>query len=146
MNNDAPRPGRIFICYRREDKPTFATLVHTCCVNHYGEGNVFIDKKQIPAGAEFNPKIEQEIGRSDVIIVLIGKQWVKLIQKRAIEEFDPVRMEIALALKLKKFVVPVCFGGEEVPKASEVHYQVRPMLLSHNSGILRDTEGDASEI
>jgi hypothetical protein len=70
---------------------------------------------------------------------------VDLIQKKAIDEIDYVRMEIALALKEKKLVVPVRILGAPKPEEHEIHYLVRPMLKNHVH-VLNDPNGDRAEI
>jgi hypothetical protein len=63
----------------------------------------------------------------------------------AIEEFDPVRMEIALALAEKKVLIPFCIKGAGVPEAESLHYQVREML-KYNAVTLREVLDSDDEV
>src|SRR6266478_6305954 len=144
MSRDHRRQTKFFICYRRDDEPSYARWIQDIFAARYED--VFMDTEGIPAGAEFRPAIQQKIEDCDVVVVLIGPKWVETMQKLAIEELDYVRMEIALALKLQKVVVPVCFAGAAEPKASEIHWQVRPMLNERHARTLNHKTGDSKEI
>jgi hypothetical protein len=126
----------VFISYRREDLRD-AELLKEYFAIQFEEGNVFLDVEGIPAGAKFSEDIADSIRDCDVLVALIGRSWIELIQKNAIEEVDHVRNEIALALKLDKMVVPVCIGGAQIPDAQQMHWQVRPMM-AHNARVLSD--------
>jgi hypothetical protein len=98
---------KIFISYRREDERDFVHLLRKFFTVHYGTDNIFMDSYSIPFGADWKEVIQRKIQWCDAMVAIIGPKWVDLIREKAIEEFDPVRMEITLALAEKKVIIPV---------------------------------------
>ncbi len=144
MAEASPRPPRIFISYRREDHPEVSAVLHARFGTRFGEANVFRDVPSLPAGEDFVRGIPKRVQACDVLVVLIGPKWVRLIREKAIEELDYVRAEIATALSEKKLIVPVCICGAKKPDAKNIHYQVRGILernmVSLNDPLNNDLE------
>jgi hypothetical protein len=77
---------------------------------------------------------------SDVLIAIIGPQWVDLLRERLshADEEDYVQLEIRLALEEGKLIAPICIKGAGVPRLADLPPELRPMLeynMAHlNSG------------
>jgi len=112
----------------------------TGLVERYGKQNVFMDVDTIPAGVRFDQFIGDAVARADLLLVVIGPQWVEQIQARAGEGNDYVRLEIESALARSMTVVPVLIGGARVPQARDLPESLASLVL-HNAYSV-DTERD----
>src|SRR3982751_2588052 len=72
---------KLFISYRRQDAGAEACLIAECLRERYGERNVFIDVDNIPRGVDFVEAIQREVGSSDVLLAVIGKDWLRVTDK-----------------------------------------------------------------
>jgi hypothetical protein len=75
-------PG-IFISYRREDSAAYAGRVYDWLSQRFGERSTFIDVDTIEPGQDFVAELQNRVGACDVLIALIGKDWVTSWTKRA---------------------------------------------------------------
>ena len=70
-------PGRIFISYRREDTAYPAGWLYDRLADRYG-GQVFKDVDSIELGDNFVEVISGAVGSCDVLLALIGPQWLAI--------------------------------------------------------------------
>ncbi len=109
------RAPALFISYRRADTQSFARDLHKHLAAGFGYHRVFMDRAEIRAGQRWAERLEEELARSTVVLVLVGPQWLKLQDKdyrRRIDGPDDwVRREIATALAAGKEVIPVYVAG-----------------------------------
>ena len=116
--------SRIFISYRREDTQDAAGRLYDALAQHFGRDQVFMDVDTIPPGVDFVEFIEAEVARCDVLIALIGRQWLTVAdstgRRRLNRPTDFVRMEIVAALRRDIRVVPVLVQGASMPSADEL--------------------------
>lgn len=114
-------PG-IFISYRRDDSAASAGRLYDRLASHFGKEQVFRDLDALAPGVEFLKVIEERIAQCNVLVAVIGKNWVNITnaagQRRLDDSKDAVRTEIREALNQKKLVIPVLIGGAEIPKPS----------------------------
>jgi tetratricopeptide (TPR) repeat protein len=97
----------IFISYRRGDTLLEAGLLREALARRFPEP-VFRDHDAIPPGFDFASFINRAVADADVVLVLIGPDWLdQLDDRRRRTEPDFVRLEIARALELDRHVVPV---------------------------------------
>ncbi|MCU0465117.1 MAG: SUMF1/EgtB/PvdO family nonheme iron enzyme [Anaerolineae bacterium] len=94
---------------------------------HFGEENVFQDVDNIPIGANFRRYLQDEIAKCDVILVVIGPDWGRIMQERAQQNNDFVRIEVESALKLGKFVVPVTVKEAKMPDMSQLPSSIQEL-------------------
>jgi hypothetical protein len=120
----------LFISYRRDDAADvdrlFNDLAWRC-----SRDRVFMDR-DIPAGADFRDVLTRKLDSCDVVLVVIGPQWLELRNpetgnRRLDEEGDYVRMEVALALEKGKLVIPVRIAGARFPQADELPEAIREL-------------------
>ena len=114
----------IFISYRRDDSAASAGRLYDRLAHHFGKEQVFRDLDAIAPGAEFAKVIEERISQCDVLLAVIGKNWVDVKnaagQRRLDYPEDSVRTEVREALNQKKLVIPVLIGGAEVPRPEQL--------------------------
>ena len=146
----AAQKGRIFISYRRADSAGYAGRIYDRLSAHFGEDAVFMDVDKIKAGDDFPLALKDALLSCDVLITLIGKQWLSITNpdgKRRLDNLeDFVRIEIATALERKIRVIPVLVDGTNIPNSTELPHNLKPLAQrnaiqvnhhSFNSDILR---------
>lgn len=109
----------IFLSYRRQDEPDFTKLIYEHLVASFGAGHVFMDVEgDIRAGKSFVEYIQAKIERCDVVVAVVGRDWATDQRNRSrIEQPDDyVRMEIELARKLNKAIIPVLVNYAAMPE------------------------------
>lgn len=117
--------ARLFISYRRKDSSGYAQTLHEDLLQAFPGMEVFRDLESIAAGDDFVDAIERELDRCNVVLVLVGPHWLSMTdaqgKRRLDNPNDPVRMEIARALKRRGVrVIPVLVGGATMPDAAEL--------------------------
>src|SRR3989442_5369711 len=92
---DGTTSPRIFISYRRDDTAGHAGHLYADLVAHFGADSVFMDTETIEPGADFTVQLSREIASCNVLIALIGKQW---LQRRLRGPGGSVGLQIQTAL------------------------------------------------
>src|SRR3954470_427793 len=113
----------IFVSYRREDCQPQANGVHDGLRHRLPRSSVFMDIDSIPYGVDFEAHIKDEIKKCDVVLVLIGDNWLDEIggRRRIDDPTDFVRLEIENALSEATVrVLPVLVEGARMPNSSEL--------------------------
>jgi len=107
---------KVFISYRRSDTQGWADLLNERLAARFGQENVFYDLDAIPAGEDFETFIENHISECSILIALIGKDWARE-QSGSINDGRPdyVEIEIGIALRLGKRVIPVLVNEAPMP-------------------------------
>jgi Clp amino terminal domain, pathogenicity island component/TIR domain len=118
------RSGRVFISYRREDTSHVAGRLSDRLIDQLGESQVFIDVDSIEFGVDYREVISNAVGKCDVLLAVIGHQWVTIEDEngecRLFEADDLVRLEIEAALKRNIRVIPVLVDGAAMPKVQNL--------------------------
>jgi TIR domain len=118
------RPGRIFISYRREETAYAAGWLYDRLADHYGRSQVFKDVDSIQLGDDFVEVITAAVGSCDVLLALIGREWLTIIDERGRRRLDNpddfVRLEIEAALARRVRVIPILVDGARIPRADEL--------------------------
>lgn len=131
----------IFISYRREDAIGHAGRLFDRLVEQFGREHVFRDIDTLAAGDDFVEVVRKKINDSDVLLALIGPRWLTAADQegrwRLADENDPVRVEIAAALKSNIRVIPVLVQGAIMPKAKDLPGALAP-LAQRNAVEIRD--------
>jgi hypothetical protein len=127
---DASDPGadgkqHIFISYRRSDCQAQANGLYDGLVHRLSNARLFMDIDSIPPGVDFEQHIRHEIERSDVVLVMIGDNWLDsrpgTSRRRVDEDDDFVRLEIESALATPSVrIIPVLVEGAQMPPSVEL--------------------------
>jgi TIR domain len=116
--------GRIFISYRRADGAAEARHLSDILASRFGKDRLFMDVTTINPGADFVEELHKAIDQSDVLIAIIGDNWLNATDetgsRRLDDPEDLVRLEIASALKRGIPVIPVLIKNARIPKANEL--------------------------
>lgn len=123
MTNDADL--RIFISYRRSDCQPQANALYDGLGHRLTGASIFMDIDSIPYGVDFEEHIKAEIAACDVVLVLIGDNWLDPVDKRGGRRIDQpddfVRLEIENALAHPDVtLVPVLVEGASMPSQQDL--------------------------
>jgi hypothetical protein len=97
---------------------------------HFGRDNLFMDVA-IALGLDFVEAIQNAVGSCDVLLAVIGGQWLTntdpLGHRRLDNPEDFVRLEITTALERRIRVIPVLVGGASMPRSPELPDVLQPL-------------------
>jgi TonB family protein len=115
--------ANIFINYRREDSSGHAGRLFDALSDHFA-GRLFMDVDTLEPGVDFVEAIEQAVGSCEVLIVVIGREWLTVKdaagQRRLDDPADFVRLELETALERKIRVIPVLVQDAPMPRPEEL--------------------------
>jgi hypothetical protein len=124
VDSFAGAAGRIFISYRRQDTAYPAGWLYDRLANQYGGEQVFKDVDSIELGDDFVQVITRAVGSCDVLLALIGEQWLTITdehgRQRLHDPDDFVRLEVETALMRDVRVIPILVDGARMPRADEL--------------------------
>lgn len=121
----------IFVSYRRADSPGTTVMICEKLVDRFGSDSVFLDIESIPPGRNFRKHIADAVEKADVMLVLIGPQWLAKDEHglfRIASENDFVRIEIEYALRRNVPIIPVLLDGAPIPHPKVLPPSVQPLL------------------
>ncbi len=134
--------GSVFISYRREDTEGQARALFQDLVAKLGRDSVFMDVDSIGLGRDFRTVLQERLATCDVMLVLIGPDWLagkdKLGRRRLDNPGDYVRLEVAAALKRNIPVTPLLLHGAAMPAAEQLPEDLSDLAfrngfeISHN--------------
>jgi TIR domain len=124
MDSPSVTTGRVFISYRREETAYAAGWLYERLVTRLGEGKIFKDVDSIELGEDFVEAVTAAVGSCDVLLALIGDEWLtvkdEMNHRRIDDPDDFVRLEIEAALARDVRVIPVLVDGAAMPHADEL--------------------------
>ncbi len=142
----SPEPAesfQIFISYRRKGTDIHAGRLYDSL--RRGEGDIpgfaadqiFMDIDTLRPGDDFRDVIREHVAKCDVLLAVIGEQWVKARgkgrQRRLDDPGDYVRLEIEAALERKIPVVPVLMYGATMPSEEDLPESLVPLVYREAS-------------
>ena len=130
----------IVISYRRDDSKWIAGRVFDRLQGHYGKDHVFMDIDSIPFGLDFREHIQQTLDRCDVMVAIVGPNWIGSDQAggHILDETDWVRIELEAALKKKIPVIPLLIDRSRLPKPNELPDGLKGFAFRQTASV--DTE------
>ena len=139
-------PG-IFISYRREDTAGHAGRIFDRLQETFGRDKIFMDVAAIEPGVDFVEAIDRAVGSCDVLLVIIGKQWLSCHdaagKNRLDDPKDFIRLETAAALRRNIRVIPVLVQGATMPGEDELPDDLKK-LARRQATEISDSHWDAS--
>ena len=137
--------GQIFISYRREESRWSARSLHDRLCRNFDPDQIFMDLDAIALGEDFVEAIETTVAKCDVLIAVIGNNWLASKDEHGNRRLDNpedfVRMEIGAALKRKIRVIPVLVDGALIPRSVDLPEDLKP-LVRRNALRITDTSFD----
>jgi hypothetical protein len=131
--------AQIFISYRRHDSAYLAATLSDKLQQHFGPNSVFFDVDNIPLGVDFREYIGNAVGQCDVLLVIIGDQWMGPVDsqgKRRIDDpSDYVLIEIESALKRNIPVIPVLVEEATMPSPADLPAAIQSIAFRNAAEI-----------
>jgi hypothetical protein len=119
----AEQPANIFLNYRRDDSAGHAGRLFDRLSAAF-PGRVFMDIDTIDPGVDFAEAIGQAVGSCQVLLVVIGKDWLSATDasghRRLDDPEDFVALEVAAALERNIRVIPVLVQGAAMPRSQDL--------------------------
>jgi hypothetical protein len=119
----AERSG-VFISYRRQETSHLAGRLYDRLADRFGEEQVFMDVDTIEPGADFTEVITRAVGTCQVLLAVIGPEWLSAADdqghRRLDDPDDIVRLEIEAALTRDVRVIPILTEGAVMPRRHEM--------------------------
>lgn len=111
---------KIFISYRRHGEGAgYGGRIADNLVERFGAEQCFRDVADIESGVDFVKTIQEAVSACEILIVVIGPDWIsqklQLGGRRLDDPRDFVRLEVAAALDRDIRVIPVLVGGATMP-------------------------------
>ena len=136
--------ANIFICYRRADSENVAGRIYDKLVQHYGKEPIFKDVDSIPLGVDFRTFLDEKVGQCQVLLVVIGNQWVTITDNdgnRRLDDFrDYVRIEIESALKRSIPVIPLLVRRAMMPTEENLPSEIKGLAFRNGIQIRPDPD------
>jgi formylglycine-generating enzyme required for sulfatase activity len=121
----------IFISYRRSDSQDVVGRIGDHLTKHFGCEHIFLDRDSIDYGAAFPDRLKQAVQDSKLLLVVMGSTWLSVRDgkgKRRLDSPDDwVRKEIALALEMGRYVVPILLDGAAMPSSKELPQTIQKL-------------------
>ena len=121
----------IFISYRRDDAAGHAGRLFDHLSSTFGADGVFMDVDDIRRGEAFADTLTERLKQSDVLLAVIGRQWLTLTDSSGVRRLDKaddwVRNEVSAGLGGGLLVIPVLVGGASLPKAGDLPNDIRAL-------------------
>lgn len=121
--------GGVFINYRREDSQDAVQRIYDQLTRTLGQRAIFRDLDTIQVGADFGEFIEAYIQHSSVMLVVIGRRWLKIRNASGVRRLDApddyVRYEIESGLRNGVRMVPLLVDGATMPPQSSMPASIR---------------------
>src|SRR5581483_11773923 len=115
-------------------------------VQRYGHDNVFKDVDNIPLGIDFRQVINGAVGRCQVLLAVIGRQWLDIAGpsggRRLDDPRDFVRLEVEAALGRGIPVIPVLVSGATMPGDGQLPPSLQELAFRHGIAVRPDPDFD----
>lgn len=135
---------KLFISYRRSDSHETTGRLYDRLIDHFGTNNVFRDIDSIPIAVPFPQFIEESLRNTDVVLVVIGTNWLSIKQpdgtRRIDDPQDFVRLEIATALRLHVPVVPVFVSNARPIDGDSLPNEIRGLAFQNGTDVRPDPD------
>ena len=124
--------GRIFISYRRQDSAYPAGWLYDRLAERFGPDQIFKDVDSIELGDDFVETITIAVGSCDILLALIGQEWIDIAgsdgSRRLDDPDDFVRLEIEAALERQVMLIPILVDGALMPRGEQLPPSIAPMV------------------
>jgi hypothetical protein len=125
----------VFVSYRRADARGFAPLLRAGLLSRLEAHRLFMDVESLRDGEDFVDAIDAAIAASEVLIVLIGPDWLDARDARGRRRLDDpddfVVREVAAGLVGGLEVIPVLVGGAAMPGEADLPPALAALARRH---------------
>ena len=140
---------KIFISYRRADSAMATGRLLDRLAVAFDPDDIFIDVDDISLGVDFREHIRERIALTDILLVIIGPQWLEASDAKGRRLDDPsdlVRIEVESGLHRPDCrVIPVLLGDTPMPPADQLPASLRDLAF-RNAARLRNDPDFAADV
>jgi len=123
----------IFLSHRRADAEGPAGRLFQSLADQFGRGVVLLDQPGPDKPRDARKSVDERLAPCRVLLVLIGKGWLQARDDTGLrcldKPRDPVRLEIATALRRGIPVLPVLLGGATMPHEGELPDDLQDLVM-----------------
>ena len=134
----------IFISYRRDDASDVTGRIADVLRSKFGENLVFKDVDSIPLGSDFRRVISDAVGRCDVLLAVIGDDWLHAADEAGARRIDDpndfVHIEIRAALDRDVPVIPVLVEGVRMARDRDLPESLRALAFRNAISVRSDPD------
>lgn len=120
-----------FLCYRGADSGAIARLLYDQLRTKLDDDQLFLAPKTIECGEEWPPAITTALDDAVAMIVLIGREWLRLLnehgQRLLDQPGDWVVREICVAIEREIPIIPVLVDGAERPSKEALPSDIKEL-------------------
>jgi pterin-4a-carbinolamine dehydratase len=125
-------PSSIFISYRRRDSQHATFAIADRLSWAFGAEEVFFDRGSIKAGDQWPDSLERALAAAKVLVLVVGRSWLKTTGKRGRRRIDDwVRREILAGLEAHKAkrteIIPVLLDEKAELRAAAFDRALKPI-------------------
>jgi TIR domain len=135
---------KIFISYRRNDSVGIVGRIYDRLVAFFGKEFVYKDVDDIPPGDDFRKNLINSLQDSDVLLVIIGKNWLKIINdngdRRLNDPHDYVRIEIETAIENDLRIIPILVDINTMPNVSQLPESISDIAYRQAAVVREDPD------
>lgn len=134
------RKPSVFVSYRRGDIADVAGRIGDHIMWKFGT-RVFIDLDAIEEASIFPAVIAKELARCDLVLALIGRDWLpsEVVKGGSWPSDDWVHLELRVAIKQRKKIVPVLVNGVAMPDPRHFPQDIRIIASTQAAHVRRET-------
>lgn len=134
----------IFISYRRVDSDDIVGRIYDRLAEEFGKEAIFKDVDAIPLGSDFRQVIDEAVGRCQVLLAVIGRDWLTVTEtdgsRRLDNSRDYVRSELELSLDRRILVIPLLVKGARMPDPKDLPLAIRNLAYCNGISIRSDPD------
>ncbi|HEX2870875.1 MAG TPA: toll/interleukin-1 receptor domain-containing protein [Polyangiaceae bacterium] len=114
----------MFFNYRRDDAGFAGDRIYDALTREFGEGAIVRDINHIGAGQNIEREVVALIRGAEVMLAVIGPEWMRMFGERRRKAVDGVRdwvaFELETALDSRAHVIPLLIGSTELPTGMDL--------------------------
>lgn len=133
---------KVFINYRVQDQPGYATLLYRELTRIFGDTNLFFASQSIRSGDDFVHELFARLRECDVLLAVIGPNWADYggrARRPGGVDFDWVHQEIAEAFASGLRVIPVLVEDAELPDERRLPPQISGLVRCQSVRLRHDS-------
>jgi hypothetical protein len=135
---------KVFISYRREDSQDVAGRIYDRLRKHLPDHDLFKDVDSIPAGVDFRTALRGAVEQCDVMLIVIGPQWLTATDGQDLRRLDSpqdyVRLEVEAALARDITVIPVLVSHARMPGEQDLPVAIGDLAFRNARSVRPDPD------
>ncbi len=113
----------IFLSYKRRVDSAIAGRILEELTRHFPDSSIFVDVVSIDAGEDFRDVIRSTLNKTDVVVAIIGREWIP------VSKWIQFELETALALGIP--IIPIVVGAAKMPAADDLPIEIKDVAYKN---------------